>query len=136
MVGNRLANSIAMTPPKAGHFSWNELVTADTSASADFYGRLFGWKAVPFGPEGGYVLFKTNPDEMGLAGMMAAPQPGMPTHWQSYVVVDDADASLEKAASLGAKVLMPVTEIPNVGRIALIADPQGAVLGFHELVKR
>lgn len=125
-----------MTPPQTGHFSWNELVTADTAASSDFYGQLFGWKSEPFGPGGGYTLFKTKPDEMGLAGMMAAPHPGMPTQWQSYVVVKDVDDSLKQAAALGAKILMPVTEIPDVGRIALIADPQGAVLGLHQLAAR
>jgi hypothetical protein len=74
-------------------------------------------------------------DEMGLGGMMQAPQPGMPSFWLPYVVVEDVDASLKKAAGLGAKVCLPVMSIGEVGRIAVIQDPQGATIGLHELPK-
>lgn len=124
---------------KPGHFSWNELITANPKASVDFYGKLFGWQAVPFVPKGAptggppYTLFKTDAhDDMGAGGMMQAPAPGIPTHWLPYVVVENADRSLAKAVELGAKVLAPVMAIGEVGRIAVIQDPQGAALGLHE----
>lgn len=128
--------------PKFGHFSWNELITNDPKASGDFYGKLFGWQTVPFTPAGTpagcppYLVFKTDPNDMGAGGMMQAPEPGIPTHWLPYVVVENADESLAKAASLGAKVLLPVMAVGEVGRVAVIQDPQGAVLGLHELPKQ
>ena len=127
--------------PNTGSFSWNELITSDTGASGAFYSQLFGWEIIPFGESnhgGGppYQLFKTAANPMGVGGMMQAPHPGMPTHWTPYVVVADADVSLAKAVQLGAKVIVPVMPVPNVGRIACIIDPLGAVLGLHELPKQ
>lgn len=123
---------------KPGHFSWNELITSNPKASADFYARLFGWQPAPFVPKGApadgppYTLFKTDANDMGTGGMMQAPAPGVPTHWLPYVVVENADQSLAKAVELGAKVLAPVMSIGEVGRIAVIQDPQGASIGLHE----
>ncbi len=123
---------------KRGHFSWNELITTNTKASTEFYGKLFGWQATPFTPKGApaggppYMIFKTDANDMGAGGMMQAPAPGVPTHWLAYVVVENAEASLAKAVSLGATVLVPVMAIGEVGRIAVIQDPQGAAIGLHE----
>ena len=126
---------------KPGHISWNELTTTDPTSSASFYGKLFGWQTVPFVVPGGptdeppYMVFKTdaaNATDPGVGGMMAAPTPGVPTHWIPYVVVKDADVSLAKAVELGAKALMPVMAIGEVGRVAVIQDPLGAVIGLHE----
>ena len=69
---------------------------------------------------------------MGAGGMIQAPAPGVPTHWLPYVVVENADTSLAKATELGAKALSPVMDIGEVGRIAVIQDPLGAVIGLHE----
>jgi len=127
--------------PKTGEFSWNELITTDTAASGAFYSQLFGWEVAPFvRPESSselppYFLFKTAANPMGVGGMMQVMHPGIPTHWIPYVVVDDADVSLAKAVELGAKVCAPVMVIPQVGRIACIMDPLGAMIGFHELPK-
>jgi uncharacterized protein len=128
---------------KPGHFSWNELVTTNTKAAAGFYGKLFGWEAAPFVPQGApaggppYTLFKTKPDDpMGVGGMAQVMQPGAPSQWVPYVVVPNADASLAKAVTLGAKVLVPVMAIGEVGRIAVIQDPQGATIGLHEPATR
>lgn len=134
-----MSDCSAPQPPKAGHFSWNELITTDTKSSADFYGGLFGWQAEAFSPPGApaggppYTVFKTDSNDMGAGGMMQAPQPGIPTHWVPYVVVADADASLAKAVQLGGKALTPVMAIGEVGRVAVIQDPLGAVIGIHEL---
>ena len=129
--------------PKPGHFSWNELLTADTKASTEFYGKLFGWKTEPFTPPGAppggpqYLVFKTEPgDMMGAGGMMQTPAPGIPTHWLAYVVVDNADQSLAKAVGLGAKALTPVMAVGGVGRVAVLQDPLGAVFGLHEPAKQ
>ncbi len=126
--------------PKPGHVSWNELITTDPTSSASFYGKLFGWQAVPFVAPGApagdaaYLVFKTDANDTGVGGMMAEPTPGVPPHWMPYVIVKDADASLAKAVELGAKALMPVMAIGGVGRVAVIQDPLGAVIGLHELL--
>ena len=123
---------------KPGEFSWNELISTNPKASAEFYGQLFGWQATPFVPRGTaadgapYTLFKTDNNVMGAGGMMQAPAPGIPTHWVPYVVVANVDASLAQAVSLGATALTPVMAVGEVGRIAVIQDPLGAVIGLHE----
>ena len=124
--------------PKLGQVSWNELITADSKASAEFYGKLFGWEATPFVPPGAppggppYMVFKSAGLEMGAGGMMQAPAPGVPTHWLPYVIVENADKALAKAVELGAKACTPVMSIGEVGRVAVIQDPLGAAIGLHE----
>jgi len=128
-----------MQMPNTGQFSWNELITTNTAAAQSFYTQLFGWKAEPFNPGGAassgppYMVFKTAANPMGVAGMMASPAPGMPAQWQAYVVVKSVDATLAQATRLGGKVLVPAMDIPQVGRIAMIQDPQGAAIGLHQL---
>ena len=130
-----------MIRPKTGEVSWNELITTDTKAAASFYGTLFGWEASPFSPEGApaggppYTLFKIDPNSMGVGGMMQTQHPQMPAQWIPYVVVDNLDASLAKAARLGAKTCLPATSLGEIGRIAVIQDPQGATVGLHEFAR-
>ncbi len=124
--------------PKLGEFSWNELLTTNPRGAQAFYHELFGWNAEPFNPGGGgssdaaYMVFKTAVNQMGVGGMMACPQPGMPAQWHAYVVVKSVDATLAQAAKLGGKVLMPAMDVPQVGRVAMIQDPQGAAIGLHQ----
>ena len=65
-------------------------------------------------------------------GIMAPPQEGIPTAWCVYIETADVAATLEKVEKAGGKTLHPKTEIPNIGWFAVIADPQGAVLGLFE----
>jgi len=132
-----MSTTSEMTKTKVGEVSWNELVTKDTKAAANFYGKLFGWQSAPFNAPGGppYTLFKIDPNSMGVGGMMQTQHPEQPSQWVPYVVVDDVDAALAKATRLGAKSCVPVTKIAEVGRIAVIQDPQGATLGLHEFPK-
>jgi uncharacterized protein len=94
--------------------------------SERFYAELFGWsiKAVPFGPST-YRL--VNAGSKQIAGIMAFDKPGIPPHWVSYVTVDDVDAAANAAKSNGGKIGNPPTDIPNVGRFAVLLDPKGAV---------
>ena len=136
-----MSDTSEMQRPKTGEVSWNELMTASAKGASEFYGKLFGWQSTPFTPPGGmtgdheYNLFKIDPNSMGVAGMMQVPEPNIPSHWVPYIVVDDIDASLAKAEKLGAKTCLPVTAIGDIGRIAVIQDPQGATVGLHELTK-
>lgn len=110
-----------------GRFVWHELMSTDPKASIAFYGALFGWTVdeVDMGPIGKYNLIKLG--EKLVGGMMPAP-PGAPSHWIPYVNVESVDAAADKAASMGAQVLVPPTDIPNTGRFAIVRDPQGGVL--------
>lgn len=118
-----------MNPPQVGEFCWNELISTDVPASTAFYSHLFGWTTEPMpGGDGSYTLFKRSGTM--TAGLMAAPAPGIPAHWLAYVMVTDCDASTAEAVGLGATVLMPPTDI-SVGRISVVRDPQGAVMGLY-----
>src|SRR5579862_8422916 len=107
-------------------FCWNELITPDAGASSAFYSKLFGWKTEAFNKGADYVLFKNSEENTG--GMMKMPDG--PSHWLPYVVVTDCEASVRKAESLGARIAVPAKDIPTIGRIAVLVDPQGAALGI------
>ncbi|MEI6320399.1 MAG: VOC family protein [Pseudomonadota bacterium] len=112
-----------------GAFSWSELTTTDPDAAAGFYAELFGWTVkAPDPAMGGYRV--VNIGDAGVAGIMAPPPgaPPMPPHWGSYVTVKQIDETVGKVLGLGGKVLVPVMDVPNVGRMAVIQDPQGSVL--------
>ena len=115
--------------PKPGDFCWNELVTPSVPAAKKFYAGLLGWKTKPFnqGP-GDYTIIQKGKDGMG--GMMKCPVPGNPAHWLPYVLVADVDATVKKAKKLRGKVCVPPVDVPTVGRIAVLADPQGAAFGI------
>jgi uncharacterized protein len=112
-----------------GVFVWDELATTDADAAQRFYEAVFGWTTADMGEEyGGYRIF--NVGETGIAGLMAVPDPSIPPHWQPYVAVEDPDATSAKAVELGGKVLLEPMDVPNVGRIGVLSDPQGAVFGI------
>ncbi len=116
--------------PKTGVISWNELVAVDESAARKFYTGLFHWRTQPFAGGDGYTLFMQGDTNVG--GMMKCPKPGMPSHWLAYVTVEDVDATAANATKLGGKVVMPPFDVPTVGRIAVLTDPQGAAIGVFK----
>ena len=115
---------------KPGRFGWNELVTPDVAAAKKFYTGLLGWKTQPFGKGVDYTLFKKGRDTAG--GLMKCPKPGNPAQWIPYVFVDNVDATAKKTARLGGEVVMEPFDVPDVGRIAVLVDPQGAAIGIFK----
>ena len=114
-----------------GKFTWYELLTSDTSAAADFYAKVIGWKPAPQGSAADpmhYTVFETAAG--GVAGLMKIPPDaaGMPPSWVGYVSVDDVDAYAEKFVAAGGTIRRPPDDIPGVGRFAAVGDPQGAHL--------
>lgn len=113
-----------------GAFSWFELMTTDPEGARDFYTQLFGWGSKDMEmATGKYTTLQVG--ETSVAGMMKMPDDaptGMPPNWGCYVTVKDVDATCTRVTQLGGKVVMPVFEVPSVGRMAVIQDPQGAVL--------
>ena len=116
-------------PSAEGVFVWDELGTHDVDGAQRFYEEVFGWTTSDMGPEyGGYRIF--NRAETGIAGLMSLPDESVPPHWQPYVAVDDADATTAKATELGGSAVMEPMDVPKVGRIAVLRDPQGATFGI------
>ena len=114
---------------EAGAFSWNELLTRDIDGAHAFYPAAFGW-AVEEQDFAGmkYTLWKVG-DQMVAGGMPMGDQfpPDVPSSWSVYFSVDDADATAAKTEELGGGIMRPPDDIPDVGRFAVLTDPQGAV---------
>ncbi len=117
-----------------GSFCWNELMTPDPAKVTPFYTGLFGWttRTQDMGPAGDYTLFLSG--EKMQAGMMGWTQ--SPPSWLVYFTVENCDQSAEKAGTLGATVVSPPMDIPNVGRFAVIRDPQGAYFAIIQMPKK
>lgn len=117
-----------------GAFSWSELITPDPTAVAPFYQAVFGWTAeTALMATGPYTVFSVDGgNENGIAGAMSPPVEGMPAAWGVYFTVADARATVETARSLGAQVLMEATELPGVGTLATLIDPQGAAFSIMQ----
>lgn len=114
-----------------GEFSWNELMTTDTSAAKTFYKHLFGWDMHDEQTPGmTYTVLSTGDQKIG--GIMAMPDEakGAPPAWGAYVTVDNVDQQIKRAQQLGATIVVQPCDIPNVGRFAVIRDPQGAILSL------
>ncbi|HUL67826.1 MAG TPA: VOC family protein [Burkholderiaceae bacterium] len=114
-----------------GAFSWCELMTTDPDAARDFYTKLFGWGSKSMDmPNGQYTTVQVG--DASVAGLMKIPADakGVPPNWGCYVTVEDVDATCARVKQLGGKVIVPVFEIPTVGRMAVIQDPQGAALSI------
>jgi uncharacterized protein len=112
---------------------WVDHASPDLDASIAFYAGLFGWEV----PEtenseqtGGYRQAMV--DGKPVAGMMPVMQEGQPTVWSSYVSVDDADATVEKAKGAGGTVIAEPMDVMDLGRMAVFSDPSGAVIGIWQ----
>ena len=116
-------------------FVWYELMTTDMGGAEAFYPAITGWSPSPFPKMAEpYTLFMRGPAPVG--GLMHLPdgarKAGAPPHWMPYVGTSNVDASAARAQQLGGKVVVPPTDIPNVGRFALITDPQGAHIAIYQ----
>jgi uncharacterized protein len=111
-----------------GKFVWYDLMTTDTKAAEAFYRSVVGWDAKDSGmPNETYTLLSAGPVMVG--GLMPIPQDakGLRPCWSGYIGVDDVDAYTQRVTAAGGAVTRPPTDIPGVGRFAVVADPQGAV---------
>jgi len=119
-----------MTDTHAGRFVWYDLLSSDSAAAASFYEHVVGWKSKPW--KQGYTMFTDGEGQGPNAGTAQLPEEarkqGAPPHWTSNVFVEDVDATIATVQRLGGKVVMPPSDFPEVGRLAGIADPQGAAI--------
>ncbi|HET6437027.1 MAG TPA: VOC family protein [Anaeromyxobacter sp.] len=114
--------------PEAGTFCWETLVTPEPSAAAAFYGKVYGLGTTK-GPNGEATVLTAG--AVQVADIQAT-RPGAPSYWMTYVEVESAERSRDRAVQLGGKVLVPRIEVTGVGTVAAIADPTGAALGLFE----
>ena len=106
-----------------------EIGAHDVDAQAGFYSELFGWDTATFDP--GYRTIEA-PDGVGIGGGIMALSDDMPNYVTVYVQTDELEATLATAVALGGRELVPPTPIPQVGRFALFADPEGQTIGLIE----
>jgi len=130
-----MASETQVTPDdmnlaQAKAIAWHEINTRDVTGSRDFYSNLLGWtvQTMPMGEMGDYTMFAV--DGAPFSGIFdlsrSEEAANVPPHWSVYFNCDDVDASAAKAETLGGKILAPAFDVPTVGRICLIQDPQGA----------
>lgn len=117
-------------PSPHGHLIWYELMTPDADASKAFYDKVVGWQiGEPVAEFQGYRMINRS-DGRAAGGVLPLTadmqQHGARPTWLGYVGVDDTDAAVASIEEAGGKALMPAFDIPQVGRIAMVADPSGA----------
>jgi predicted enzyme related to lactoylglutathione lyase len=114
-----------------GRFIWHELVTTDPDAAADFYSKVVPWKTQDSGLPS-YTLWMAGKTQVGgLTGLPESAEAGTPPHWIVYIATPDVDATVADAERLGGKVVKEPADIPNMGRFAVLTDPQGATFAVY-----
>jgi predicted enzyme related to lactoylglutathione lyase len=124
------------TPPRPwshGQFYWNEIRTRSPERAMKFYADTIGWRFEPSStPDGHTYWLAWSGDECvaGLFPLTSQMCEGVPESWMSFLAVDDVDARVAKAVKAGAELVMPIFDVPNVGRIAMLREPSGAGVGW------
>jgi uncharacterized protein len=119
-----------------GTLCWADLSTPDPEAATAFYNAAFGWN-FELGQDGsGYLHIKNGDTFIGGIPPAAMRNPGAPPHWMIYIQVADCDSSAAQAKGLGARLYLEPMSIENVGRMAVVADPQGAVFALFQPMPR
>ena len=115
-----------------GQFVWYELLTPDPDAAKKFYASIAGWGTQPFDKD--YTMWTTA--GAPFAGLYRLGpemrQQGVPPNWMPYVESSNVDETVRLASALGGTVKVPASDIPNVGRFAVLQDPQGATFGIYK----
>jgi hypothetical protein len=120
-----------------GTLCWADLSTGDPKRAEDFYGGLFGWTFMRDEKDpSGYVHIRNGEHPIGGIPPGTHHKPGTPPHWLAYFQVDDVDAVAKKAAGMGAKLYLAPMSMEGVGRMAVIADPQGAVFAVFKSARQ
>ena len=117
-----------------GSFCWADLNTPDRKVAQSFYSGLFGWTFEP--GDGDYLHIKNGDSYIGGMPPVHNQNPNAPPHWMIYLQVAECDASTAKAKELGARVYFGPMTIEKVGRMTVIADPQGAVSSLFQVLPR
>jgi len=119
-----------------GSFCWIELATTDSPSAKKFYTELFGWTPDdnPMGPGMTYTIWKLQGRDAGAMyeQMADQKQQGIPPHWLIYMATDNVDSTVAQGKALGFNVLAGPFDVMDKGRMAVVADPQGATFGLWQ----
>jgi hypothetical protein len=116
-----------------GTFYWNELMTRDVETARAFYERTLGWTFESMEMDEGGLYWVAMADGKPVCGLLDIAGPdyaGAPEMWFAYVAVDDVDARVAAAERAGAEIVRPPFDVPEVGRIAILRQPDGAHVGW------
>ncbi len=115
--------------PPVGTFCWETLTTSDVERSKKFWSEVCGWKA---SSGAGMPTFAVGEGMENQVADIQQAQGPVPPHWLTFVVVANVEPAAARAVELGGKQMMPVVTVPNIGRIGVITDDQGAAIGLFE----
>lgn len=128
-----------MEMPKHGEFCWTEIVTKDLAACQKFYTEIFGWelkRSEATGEDMTYLEYAV-PGKYPMGGifeMSEECEAQIPVpHFMNYIAVTDVDETTRQALELGGKIVVPPTDIPNVGRFSMLEDPTGGTFSVLTL---
>ena len=111
---------------------WYELMTTDMAAAETFYRTVVGWTTSPFeGAPMPYTLLNRS-GEIPVAGLMTKPDEVPVSFWAMYIGVPKVEDTAAKVESLGGSISSPIITVPGVGRMQMLADPQGAAFFIYE----
>lgn len=133
-VGPTNSGQSLSSEPLLGKFVWHDLITDDIKAARNFYSGLFGWKfenSTQPGNNSPYVLIRS--EGRLIAGMVELADPEGDndySRWLGYLSVEDVDVSAEKAHAAGGKIIVKPTDLGDIARVAVVQDPQDAVVGL------
>src|SRR5262245_6219125 len=116
-----------------GQFHWNELRTRDAERAKRFYETTIGWSFEKTSTPDGRPYWVAMQGGKPVAGLFPLSSPefdGVPESWMSFLAVDDVDKRVAKAIKAGARLVMPIFDVPDVGRIAMLMEPSGAGVGW------
>lgn len=123
--------STRSTPWEQGTPNWADLSTHDLAATTTFYSAVMGWEMQDKGPDFGHYTICTKND-LAAAGIGPAMSDSQPSVWTTYLAAEDVDKTLAAITSSGGTVLAPPMEVGDQGRMAIAADPTGAVFGLWQ----
>ena len=109
-----------------GRFVWFDLMTTDPALAPGFYSHVTGWGTAQFPGPTPYTMWTSSGEPLGGVMKLSA-DGGGPPHWIAYISTPDVDQTLKQAVDLGGKIIVPGSNIPTVGRYAVLADPHGGV---------
>jgi len=120
-----------------GAFCWADLNTPDVARASEFYTKLFGWKLEKDEKDpSGYLHIKNGEDYIGGIPPAEHSNPNVPPHWLLYFETTNCDATVDKAKQTGANVLFGPVSMENVGRFAVLTDPQGAAFSVFQSARK
>ena len=111
---------------------WSELMTTEVEKAKDFYSRTLGVTFTQF-DDSYHIAMVNGKPAWGIMDMTKRPPDG-PSGWFTYLAVDDVDQRVKQAEAAGGELCMPVFDVPTVGRIAILRDPTGALIGWMKPV--